>query len=445
MPVADADALDLATLEGVLGATASGAVTAGVAPGIVAGLSGRGLEAITAAGEAVAMARQPLPKDALFPVGCLIKPMLALVCAQLHEQGDLDLDVPIDNYLPELKLHGVPITPAHLLSSTGGYVESDFGPPAGLDWPGLVQRFAERRQAFRPGEVFSYTQTGHVMIGALLERLTGCDPLDLVEEKILRPLAIGCASFHRPVAGRTTVRTHLWRRDRWIPFMPVETPFWRHSISPLAIDVRGLLAFARLLGGMDLPGSISRKAHRRFAAPMVSIPAPSGGPMRERTPQVAGMGLLRYGRLWGHNGSYLGTSCTVRFDPATRIAVVTAANARHTANLNSRLFEAVTGESDFDTPAGAQLEAPIDSLEGEYQALMTGFGRATVTRDGAELRCRFENALGGPTEATLWRTEDGRLKGRCSDGAAAFAFAPDPATGELYLRSGVVAYARVAP
>jgi len=439
----DAPRHDAADVDARLRNLAQGAVASGVAPGIGLALHWQGEATVGAAGYAVAPGQRPLGASHRFPIGCIVKPLLALVCAELHERAAFDLEAPIEAYLPELGKTG--ITAAHLLSSTGGYVESDFGSGARLDWPGLAERFIHRRQAFRPGQVFSYTQSGHVIVGRIVERLTGRDALALIDEMILRPLDMAPVSFHDPSAAARLVRAHLRTGDRWTPFMPGETPLWRLSISPMSLDVADLLKLARLLGGDLLPPAISPAAYKRFAAPRVTVPVPSGGPLRERTPQAVGLGLLRYGRLCGHNGSYVGASCTLRFDPQTGTGLATAANARHTSNLNSRLFEELTGETGFDTPVGAALDVDIDRLEGEYQALMIGFGRATLKREGDELCCRFESPLAGPSEARLWRTSDGRLKGRAADPSAAFAIAPDPETGQPYLRSGVVAYARVAP
>lgn len=109
----------------------------------------------------------------------IAKPMTAIAVMQLVEQGLIDLDVPIQTYIPDYpKQASTQITTRHLLSHTsgiGGYKngkEAETKKEYATLYNALVI-FKERELLFEPGTRFNYTTYGYTVLGAIVEKVTG--------------------------------------------------------------------------------------------------------------------------------------------------------------------------------------------------------------------------------------------------------------------------------
>lgn len=109
----------------------------------------------------------------------IAKPMTAIAVMQLVEQGLIDLDVPIQTYIPDYpKQASTQITTRHLLSHTsgiGGYKngkEAETKKEYATLYDALVI-FKERELLFEPGTHFNYTTYGYTVLGAIVEKVTG--------------------------------------------------------------------------------------------------------------------------------------------------------------------------------------------------------------------------------------------------------------------------------
>ena len=118
----------------------------------------------------------------LFQIGSITKSFVALVLLQLRDEGKLDLQTPVLDYLPQLPIdaHFGPITIHHLLTHTSGL-------PDNL---GVFLGDADARivQGFTPGEHFHYCNTGFDMLGLLAEKLDGRPWRECVRARIFTPL-----------------------------------------------------------------------------------------------------------------------------------------------------------------------------------------------------------------------------------------------------------------
>ncbi|MFE4519550.1 serine hydrolase domain-containing protein, partial [Kitasatospora sp. NPDC056783] len=126
--------------------------------------------------------------DTAVPVGSLTKPYTAALVMLLAEDGDLDLDEPAAEYLPELRQ--LPeVTIRHLLGHTGGL-------PTGPDSDAAARTTAARYLTavctaedalFPPGTDFSYSNAGYVAAGRLVETVTGMTWREAVRALLLEP------------------------------------------------------------------------------------------------------------------------------------------------------------------------------------------------------------------------------------------------------------------
>ena len=135
----------------------------------------------------------------LYDLASLTKAMgTATVATQMSREGRLQLDAPIHRYLrgwPSRGQHG-DITVRHLLSHTSGL-------PAGADlWPGarsraeIIASLATLRVWSKPGTRREYSDVGMILLGAVLEDVSGSRLDDLLETRVFRPLQLRDTRFN---------------------------------------------------------------------------------------------------------------------------------------------------------------------------------------------------------------------------------------------------------
>lgn len=141
----------------------------------------------------------PARTDSLFRIGSVAKVLTATLAVRLAEQGLVDLDRPIRDYLSEWPERHPPITLRQLLGHLGGirhYVPRDFdaSQPGGRndlrlypDRASILSLFAGDDLVARPGERFHYSTFGYTLAGLVLEAATGRDYMALLREHVLSP------------------------------------------------------------------------------------------------------------------------------------------------------------------------------------------------------------------------------------------------------------------
>lgn len=136
--------------------------------------------------------------ECVYEWGSVSKLMVWVSVLQLHEQGKLDLEADIREYLPEgflTKLkYDEPITMLHLMNHNAGWQETNL-PIQTAKEKQLISleealRALEPAQTFRPGEVTAYSNWGTALAGLIVERISGMDYVAYVREKIIVPLGM---------------------------------------------------------------------------------------------------------------------------------------------------------------------------------------------------------------------------------------------------------------
>ncbi len=149
----------------------------------------------------------PTMPRTLFPVGSLTKPLTGTAVMRLLEQGLLELDTPVREYVPWLTLRDQGaverITLRMLLSHTAG-LPNVFEPFGRCDLAGLEayvrDEVATLRLVAPPGKLFAYSNPGIDVAGHVLEVVTGKRYTDLMRELVFEPLEMDRTTFDRRVA-----------------------------------------------------------------------------------------------------------------------------------------------------------------------------------------------------------------------------------------------------
>lgn len=145
----------------------------------------------------------PISRNDLFNIFSLGKSLTAATAVKLSEEGKLDLNKTIADYLPDSDIpNAEKITVKHLLghsSGLGNYMNSplyefDAAKPLPLD---SIISVIEKQELIleTPGEGFSYSNSGYIVLGAIIEAVTGKPYKMVLEEKILNPAGIKEAFF----------------------------------------------------------------------------------------------------------------------------------------------------------------------------------------------------------------------------------------------------------
>lgn len=148
--------------------------------GIAAGLSIDGeLRWVNGSGYRHAAQEEAFGAQTLTRIASLVKPMTAIAIMQLYEHGKIDLDVPIQQYLPDfpVKKEG-DITIRHLLthtSGTGSYAsEKERNNTVHYETlSDAIAVFKDRKLLSAPGTAYHYTSYGYVVLGLVIERVSG--------------------------------------------------------------------------------------------------------------------------------------------------------------------------------------------------------------------------------------------------------------------------------
>lgn len=141
-----------------------------------------------------------------FRIGSVTKQFTAVAVLQLQEKGVLDLQAPIANYLPNYP-DGDRITIHHLLTHTAGIPEylnpenfSDL-----LEWmrqPSTVEQTVDRFKAlpleFEPGEKFSYSNSGYIVLTQIIETVSEQPYADYLQTNVFAPLGMENIGYEVP-------------------------------------------------------------------------------------------------------------------------------------------------------------------------------------------------------------------------------------------------------
>ena len=129
-----------------------------------------------------------------FRVGSMNKMLTAVATMQLVQQGTLSLSSTVNKYIPDYPNVDLAskVTIHHLLTHTGGTGDI-FGPAFNANRLELrttgdyVELYGARNLQFQPGAQFSYSNYGFMLLGAIIERVTGKSYYDVVAERIHTP------------------------------------------------------------------------------------------------------------------------------------------------------------------------------------------------------------------------------------------------------------------
>ncbi len=143
--------------------------------------------------------------DNVFRIGSNTKQFTAVAILQLAGEGKLSLQDEITRFIPGYPVQGRKITIEHLLTHTSGIKNytgvtqwteeikrKDLGPEA------LIRLFSNEPMDFAPGEDFRYSNSGYILLGYIIERISGKPYAQYIRENIFQPLDMKNSFYDTP-------------------------------------------------------------------------------------------------------------------------------------------------------------------------------------------------------------------------------------------------------
>jgi CubicO group peptidase (beta-lactamase class C family) len=264
----------------------------------------------------------PASDSTIYQSGSVGKQFTATGVLMLAERGRLDLDDGITKWLPEGAGVWDSVTVRHLLTHTAGvpeYTDSTFDYRKDYTEDELVRFAASKPLDFPPGQRWSYSNTGYLLLGVLIHRVTGRFYGEVLQDLIFKPLGMRTTRIisetdivPNRAAGYQLIRNELRNQD-WV--------------SPsLNTTADGALYFSV----KDLARWTVSLNHRR-------IPGGSGLKMAWTPVRLNGGGTYPYGFGWdltdqrgypriGHTGSWQGFKTAIHRYPEHDLTIIMLAN-----------------------------------------------------------------------------------------------------------------------
>lgn len=324
--------------------------------------------------------------DSLFQIGSIGKGYTATLVMQLVDEGLVDLDAPITSVIGTRFADDeatATVTPRHLLTHSSG-LDGDFHKDFGRG-DDCVARYAEACRDLpsvaRPGEAWSYSNSGFILLGRLVEILTGQCWDDALRTRVLEPAGLtDTVSLAQDALRHRTAVGHYVDTDLRV----ATAPGWTlprtagpcgATIMATAADLAGFgrlhLDEGRTRSGRQV---VSHGSSRSMREPWIVMPVDPGLDSPNR--YGFGMGIFDWPdrNVFGHDGDTIGQSAMLRAHPESGVVVAMLSNTATTAiPLRRRITRWVFGEflgidlpappAPPDVPVSIDLEPYVGTYE----------------------------------------------------------------------------------
>ncbi|WP_437191914.1 serine hydrolase domain-containing protein [Planctomicrobium sp. SH527] len=248
-------------------------------------------------------ARQILPTEepnvmeTIYDLASLTKPVATATSVMLlMEQGKIDINAPVTNYLPEFTSHGKDkITVHHLLTHTSGLIADnhirDYQQGREEAW----KRICALKLVAPPEEKFIYSDVGFITLGILVERVSGTPLNEFVQQNLFAPLKMADSAYQPDPSLVGRIAPQNQEKDRWI----------RGTVhDPRASLMGGVAGHAGTFATADDLSRYARMILNNGSLDGVQILAPTTVAAMAKSHPVPGNGVRTWG--WDRKTGYSG-------------------------------------------------------------------------------------------------------------------------------------------
>ena len=335
--------------------------------------------------------------DTHFEIGSITKQFTAASILQLQEAGKLQIDKPLADYLPNAP-HAREVTLRQLLSHTSGLHDYLDLPADQMDrlvsrpisYADLIGRVASLPLDFKPGSRWSYSNTGYLLLGKVIETVSGEPYREYLQRHILGPL-------HMTQTYTTAEELHLQNmakgyhhKNGTVMRAPIIDPSWGGAAGFLVTTVGDLAKWNLALRGGKV---VSAESYREMTT---SIGEVSNG--------NADYGLgLEVGKEFGqprigHTGGSIGFTAADEYYPHQRTRIIAFTNLGDEApEAGEALTNIVFADLFPAIVANAQRPAPGEDAR-VRRAVLSAFGELQIGKVynsfGDRLKIKLSESIG---------------------------------------------------
>ena len=349
------------------------------APGVVAAVQTPEYTWVRALGVADRASKEPMTPEVHHRVGSVTKTFTATLLLQAAEEGQLSLDDTIDRYVKGVP-NGDKITLRQMADMTSGiatYTEDDQWVKEWSSDPTRVWAPEELAQIgikdsplFDPGTEWFYSNTNYVLLGLVLEQVTGKPVGDLYREQIIEPLGLQSTSFP-DLADSSIPEPHAQGytlQGQSSGGKPIDATDWSPSeawtAGMMISTAEDLLTYGRALGTGD--GLLSpEKQSERLDSFVSDVPPLNQPPLKGDL--AYGIGLGKDHGWVGHNGELPGYNTYLFYHPELDAVVVVEVNSDISSGKCPKDVPTMN-----EWPRGIPCELPADRI---FEALAEALGK----------------------------------------------------------------------
>src|SRR5471032_1361309 len=269
-------------------------------------------------GTAVRGTNTPIPTNAYFRVGSVTKTWTATVILQLVQEGKLSLTDPVSKYL--------------------GFNQALDSQPNQLWTPAEVLAIAySHDEEFAPDTALGYSNTNTILLGQIIEQLTGMSAADAIKTRLFAPLGL-TATFLPPQDDTSlpapSAHGYLWGTNAETATTPALSPELQAAAKNGTLQPTDVTTASASWGwtagsGISTITELAAVVQRMVGGGYLSADLQSKR-LSTCTPLVADnpnapaycLGIVKYGTYYGHNGQINGFNTFMVYDPVTVTTVV---------------------------------------------------------------------------------------------------------------------------
>ena len=207
--------------------------------------------------------KTPNTADTSYRIGSLTKQFTAAAILELQEQGKLSVRDPISKHIPGYPAGGANITIHQLLTHTSGI-------PSYTDFPELMesrqqgrtveqmlQLFWDKPLDFEPGDRFSYSNSGYVVLGAIIERASGQSYGDFVRAQLFEPAGLENTVYGDAQGAKDRALAYKIKDDELVAAHPIDMSI-PYAAGGIRSTARDMVKWHQALAGSKILSAASK-------------------------------------------------------------------------------------------------------------------------------------------------------------------------------------------
>lgn len=368
----------------------------------------------------------PLTPDSVFELGSVTKQFTAAAILMLVEQGKVRLDDEITKYLPDFPTHDQKITIEQLLTHTAGIANYTNMPEwiprvrEEMSVATLIGLFKDKPLDFPPGTKWAYSNSGYILLGAVIEKASGKSYERFIEDEIFQKLGMKASRYGNQaevIPNRAYGYDKAEAGYRNAEYLSMTQPYAAGSLMSTLDD---LAIWDRALAGETLL--------KRSSIDRLFVPAKLASGTNTHYALGWGVTDLQGRQVQAHGGGIFGFVTMVVRVPEEKLFVAVLSNSPGAAKAPEALALAIAAKAighAFEERKGVQLpDSDLREYVGVYQfddgakrVITYDEGKLYSRRAGSEKREISASAKDafffteGGAEIRFLRRKDGRVAG----------------------------------